>query len=64
MKDFNEIIKTEMTNTFYKNKGVDSSKKDEILSTFYKSDIDNRLLESNKLNELINSRDILKTQFK
>jgi hypothetical protein len=64
MKDFNEIIKTEMTNTFYKNKGVDSSKRDEILSTFYKSDIDNRLLESNKLNELINSRDKLKTQFK
>ena len=64
MKDFDELIKTEMTNTFYKDKGVDSSRKEEILSTFYKSDMDNRLLESNKLNQLINNRDKLKNQFK
>ena len=64
MKDFDELIKTEMTNTFYKDKGVDSSRKEEILSTFYKSDMDNRLLESNKLNELINNNDKLKNQFK
>ena len=64
MKDFNEIVKTEMTNTFYKNKAVDSTRKEEILSTFYKSDIDNRLMESNKLNDLIKDRNSLKNQFK
>ena len=56
MKDFNEIVKTEMTNTFYKNKAIDSTRKEEILTTFYKSDIDNRLMESNKLNDLIKDR--------
>ena len=64
MKDFNEIIKTEMTNTFYRDKAVDSEKKEEILSTFYKSDIDNRLLESNRLKDLMNDRNSLKNQFK
>ena len=64
MKDFNEIVKTEMTNTFYKNKAVDSTRKEEILTTFYKSDIDNRLMESNKLNDLIKDRNSLKNQFK
>ena len=64
LNDFNLIIKTEMRNTFYKNKETDSNKKKEILNTFYKNDIDNRVLESNKLNELIKDRDILKQQFK
>ena len=64
MKDFNQITKTEMTNTFYRNKAVDSNKKEEILTTFYKSDFDNRLLESNKLNDLMKNRDNLKVQFK
>ena len=64
MKDFNSITKTEMINTFYRNKAVDSNKKEEILSTFYKSDIDNRLLESNKLNDLMKNRNELKVQFK
>ena len=63
LKDFNEVVIIEMTNTFYRNKAVDSSKRDEILSTFYKSDIDNRLLESTKLNDLIKGRDNLKDQF-
>ena len=63
LKDFDEIVITEMTNTFYRKNAVDSSKKEEILNTFYKSDIDNRLLESNKLNELIKGRDTLKNQF-
>ena len=64
MKDFNEIVKTEMTNTFYNNNVLDSERKEEVLSTFYKSDFDNRLLESNKLNELIKGRNNLKNQFK
>ena len=64
MKDFNSITKTEMINTFYRNKAVDSNKKEEILRTFYKSDIDNRLLESNKLNDLMKNRNELKVQFK
>ena len=62
---FNKYTKTEMSNTFYNNyKTKDSTQKEEILNTFYKSDFDNRALETDKLNELIKDRDCLKIQFK
>ena len=65
LEKFNNITKTEMSNTFYNNfKKNNSNQKEEILNTFYKSDLDNRAIETNKLNELIRTRDDLKVQFK
>ena len=65
LNKFNNYTKTEMSNTFYNNYKVkDSMQKEEILNTFYKSDLDNRALETNSLNELIKDRDDLKVLFK
>ena len=65
MDKFNKYTKTEMSKTFYDNyKTKDSTEKEEILNTFYRSDFDNRTLETDKLNELIKNRDCLKLQFK
>ena len=65
LNQFNTITKAEMSNTFYKNgKTLDSLQKEEILNAFYKNDLENRTLETNRLNELIKNRDDLKIQFK
>ena len=65
LNQFNTMTKTEMSNTFYNNgKTLDSSQKEEVLNTFYKNDLENRTLETNRLNELIKNRDDLKIQFK
>ena len=44
--------------------GLRKSAKREILNTFYRSDCDNRTIETGKIKDLIKDRDILKIQFK
>jgi len=61
---FNKISRNEMIRTFYNNQTSDSNKKEEILNTFYRSDLVNRTVETNKLKDLIKDRDTLKIQFK
>ena len=56
---YNKIIKTEMNSTFYKTQPP----KDEMFSTFYKLDISTRSNETDRLRELMKSRDSLKNQF-
>ena len=60
MDYFNKIIKTEMNNTFYRTQ----QSKDEMFSTFYKLDVSSRTTETDRLKELMKSRDNLKCQFK
>ena len=62
--NFNKTTRNEMTKTFYNNQTIDSNKKEEILNTFYRSDWDNRTIETDKLKDLIKNRDTLKIQFK
>jgi hypothetical protein len=64
LDNFNKTTKNEMTKTFYNNQTTDLNQKEEILNTFYKSDLNNRALETNSLNELIKDRDDLKVLFK
>ena len=59
MENYNKIIKTEMTSTFYKTQ----QPKDEMFSTFYKLDISTRSNETDKLRQLMKSRESLKNQF-
>ncbi len=55
------MTKTEMINTFsYNGKTKESSHKEEVLNTFYRNDLENRILENHTLNELIRNRDDLK----
>ena len=56
---YNKVIKTEMNSTFYKTQPP----KDEMFSTFYKLDISTRSNETDRLRELMRSRDSLKNQF-
>ena len=60
MDYFNKMIKTEMNNTFYKTQ----QSKDEMFSTFYKLDISSRTTETDRLKELMKSRDNLKCHLK
>ena len=59
MDYFNKMIKTEMNNTFYKTQ----QSKDEMFS-FYKLDISSRTTETDRLKELMKSRDNLKCHLK
>ena len=60
VQSFDKIFKTEMSNTFYKNK----QPKDEMMSTFYKNDLTMRSTEYDEIKELMKSRDDLKAKFK
>jgi len=64
LDNFNKTTKNEMTKTFYNNKIIDLNQKEEILNTFYRSDWDNRTIETGKIKDLIKNRDNLKIQFK
>ena len=59
MEFFNNNIRTEMSNTFYK----EDKPKDEMFSTFYKLDVTSRTFEVDSLKDLMRSRDNLKNQF-
>ena len=61
---FNKTTKQEMTKTFYNFQITDTNQKEEILNSFYRSDCDNRTVETEKLKELVKNRDTLKVQFK
>ena len=60
MELVNNALKNEMNSTFYKTQ----QPKDEMFSTFYKLDISTRSSETDRLRELLKSRDSLKNQFK